>query len=761
MGKVTKVILGAIGVVILLALIAAAAIPVFLNADAFRTRMEATLSKSLGRKVTIGKLTLSVLSGGMLAENATVADDPRFSAAPFIQASSVKIRVEVLPLLLNREVHIVGFALQSPNVQLVRGATGTWNYSSIGAAGSTASQDPETQKTFPSLTVGNFDVENGRVSVTTQAAPGQAVSAPVRVYEQVKITASNFGFTNSFPFTVSAQLPAGGTVDVRGTAGPLNQRDASATPFSGHLEMKHIDPLAAGFVSQADGISGTVDSLVLDAAWNGQQMQVTKLVVDTPHLTLVRSNAPKVPKPVETNAEGSTMLQALSINSAEVKNGTVTLTTAGQAGAPAVYQQLNATITNVSPKSSSPFTVSAQLPGGGSMNASGKAGPFNQQNNASTPVSANVKLQHVALETSGVIAPDAGISGLADLQAQIESNGQTLNATGTAHVANIKLARNGQPSAKPVESQFAIIQNEQASSGQIEHATISVGRAAFNLAGGYRGSGPTTAIDLRVNGQAVPIDEIEAFLPALGVRLPQGSRLQGGTVTTSLTVSGTTASPVIAGPVRLDNTQLAGFNLGAKLQSLSRLTGGRIGNSTGNGTNIRSLVMNVREQGGGIRTDNIALNVAGVGTATGGGSVSEAGALNYSVLLKLTELTGAPGAASSASAAPADTGAGGLAGLAGNLSGLIPGGAGGNLKGLGAVGGIAGSLAKSGIPVEIGGTTSNPTFAPNLRGLTTGIGAAAAQNLINGKTGKKGSPTAPDGKVVGDQIKSLKGLFGR
>ena len=135
------------------------------------------------------------------------------------------------------------------------------------------------------------------------------------------------------------------------------------------------------------------------------------------------------------------------------------------------------------------------------------------------------------------------------------------------------------------------------------------------------------------------INELEAFLPAVGVHLPQGSRLQGGTVTTSLAVTGTSANPVISGPVKVNNTQLAGFDLGSKLQALSTFTGGRIGSSTGPGTNIRSLSMNIREEGGSIRTDNIALDVAGVGTATGAGAVSSGGALNYNMVLKLTGLT--------------------------------------------------------------------------------------------------------------------------
>jgi AsmA protein len=498
-------------------------------------------------------------------------------------------------------------------------------------------------------------------------------------------------------------------------------------------------------VDASAGISGLVESMVLDASWNGQQMHVTKLLVDTPHLTLVRSNAPAPPKPAGANPEGASMLENLSVDNAQIKNGSLTLTTAGQAGS-AVYQQLNAQITNLTPKTASPFTVSAQLPGGGALNANGTAGPFNQQNNAATPVNAQVTLKHVELATSGVLPADAGIAGLADLQAQIQSNGQTLNANGSTQIASIKLAKDGQPSAKPVQVQFSISQNEQAMTGEVQKAIFTVGRAVINMNGTYQSSGPTTAINLKVNGDGVPIDDLEAFLPSAGVRLPQGSSLRGGTLTTALTVSGSTASPVISGPVQLNNTQLAGFDLGSKLQTLSQLTGGKIGSATGSGTNIRSLSMNIREAGGAIQTDSIALDVAGVGTATGAGTVSAAGALSYNMILKLTEL--AAGAPAGKAAAPSP--AGGNAALIGSLAGMLGGGAGG-AGGLGSVGGLASGVLKNGIPVAIGGTTSNPTFAPNLRGVASGVGTGAAQQLLKGKTNGKqnGTQSNPLGNALG------------
>jgi AsmA protein len=743
MGKLPRVLLIAVGAVVALFLLVAICLPLFLNADSFRTKIEATLTKSLGRKVTIGKLELSVWSGGLVATNTSVADDPAFSSQPFIEAESVKIGVELLPLVFSKELRIRGFSLVSPKVQLLRAANGTWNYSSIGKSGAASTQDTDTKQAFPDLTVGHVTVQNGRFAVGAQPAAGAAGSAPLRVYDQVNLEVKDFGFKNSFPFTVSAHLPGDGTVSLTGKAGPVNAQDASATPFSGDLEMKHIDPLAAGFVDASDGITGVVDDLVLDASWDGTQMHVKKLVVDTPRLTVVRNNTPPAPKPAEANAEGASMMQNLSVDSAQIKNGTITLTTAGQKTPPAVYQQLNAQISNLSPKTSSPFTVSAQLPGGGSLNANGNMGPINQQNSAATPLNAQVTLKHVELASSGVLPPDAGIGGTMDLQAQIQSNGQTLNATGNSQIAGIKLAANGQPAAKPVQVQFAVSQDEQAMTGQVQHAAVTLGRAVINISGTYQTSGPTTALNLKVNGDSMPVDELEAFLPAAGVHLPQGSALKGGTLTTALTVSGSTESPVISGPVKLSNTQLAGFDLGSKLQTLSKLTGGKIGGATGSGTNIRSLSMNIRESGGAIQTDNIALDVADVGTATGAGSVSAAGALNYNMNLKLTGLVAGAGGG-----APAASAAGGKGALLGSLAGALGGGAAG---GLGGFGGLAGAALKNGIPVAIGGTTSNPTFAPNLAGVLSGVGGSAAQGLVSGKTGGKqsGTQSTPLGNALG------------
>ena len=709
-----------LGSILALILVAVLSIPLFLNADSFRTRIEATLSTSLGRKVTLGKLDLSVLSGSLLAQNATVADDPAFSTQPFLQAALVKINIELLPLIFSRQLHITGFAIDTPRITLLRAANGTWNYSSIGSSAKKPATDKEATTMIPNLTVGHVTITKGQLTVGTEPTPG-APATPRRTYDQLNLDAKNFSFDKSFPFTASAHLPGDGTVSLKGTAGPINQRDASLTPFTAHLELKHLDPLAAGFVDATAGITGVINAIDVQATWNGQQLHVTNLLIDTPKLTLVRSNTPTAATPPPA-PDSNNMLSTLTADHLQIKNGAITLTTPGQA-TPAVYQQLNAEVTNFSPTTGSPIKLSAQIPGGGSLTAEGNAGPLNQQNAAATPLNAHATLTHIDLAASGVIAPDAGISGLASVDIKAISDGQTLNANAAAHVEGLRLAKNGSPSPKPVDLDLALSQNMQALTGQIQRAVITIGRAAINITGTYQTSGPTTALNLQVDSKGASIDELQEFLPALGVHLPTGSRLQGGTLTTSLNVTGSSASPIITGPIRLDNTNLAGFDLGSKLSAVTALTGAK----TGSVTAIRSLSTNVRVANGDVRTDNLSLVVPALGTATGAGTVAASGALNYHVILKLTGLVGG-GSGSTSQAA-------GIGGIAGQLMGMIPSGGAAS-----SIGGIAGAALRNGIPVAIGGTTTNPTFAPNLSGAMSS-GAKGLTNSNNSTNPSKSKPT--------------------
>src|SRR5437879_3826930 len=188
-----RTLLIVLGSIVALILLVALAIPLFLNADAFRTRIETALTTSLGRKVTLGKLDLSVLTGNLVAENATISDDPAFSTQPFLQASRVKIGIEIFPLIVSREIHITGFAIDSPKINLLRAANGTWNYSTIGSAQQNTAANKESSTLIPNLTVGHATIKNGQITVGITPAPGTPAT-PHRPYDQLALDATAFSF---------------------------------------------------------------------------------------------------------------------------------------------------------------------------------------------------------------------------------------------------------------------------------------------------------------------------------------------------------------------------------------------------------------------------------------------------------------------------------------------------------------------------------------------------------------------------------------
>jgi AsmA protein len=73
--------------------------------DSFRLKIESELSNALGRKAHVGDLSLSIMRGRVSAANISIADDPAFSKAPFLTAKSLKIGVELMPLLLEETEH--------------------------------------------------------------------------------------------------------------------------------------------------------------------------------------------------------------------------------------------------------------------------------------------------------------------------------------------------------------------------------------------------------------------------------------------------------------------------------------------------------------------------------------------------------------------------------------------------------------------------------------------------------------------------------
>ena len=513
-----------IGIVIGVLVLAVIALPFGLDVNTFRPKLEAELSSSLGRKVTLGKIGLSLFAGSLSAQDIAIADDPAFGSDPFVRAKSLKVGVELKPLIFSKTLNITDLTLDEPDVLLLRAANGTWNFSSLGGKSSQPSQPAGAN---PNLSVAKLDITNGRVSLGNSSTPGK-----LHTYDHLNVAVKNFSFVSRFPFTLSANLPGGGDLKLDGQAGPINPNDASATPLETKINAQKLD-----------------------------------------------------------------------------------------------------------------------------------------------------------LEATGFVDPASGIAGIADFDGTVSSDGSQLSSTGSVKAERLKLAPKATPASKPVQIKYAIQHDLKKQSGQITQGNVAMGRAVATLLGSYQMQGASTLLNMRLNGQGMPVDDLEAMLPAVGVALPSGSSLSGGTLSANLNISGASDKPVITGPLKLTDTKLAGFDLGSKLSSISKFTGGK----TGSDTSIQNLSTALRFAADGIQTRDLNLTVPALGVLTGNGTVSPSGALDYK--------------------------------MNANLTGSVVGGL-TQLAGLGSKG--------TSLAFFVKGTTSNPTFVPDVQGilqdqLKSRLGAAGLQ----------------------------------
>jgi AsmA protein len=498
-----------IGVLILIVI----AIPFFIDANAFRPKLESELSDALGRPVKVGNLSLSLFSGAVKADDISIADDPAFSQTPFVQAKSLSVGVELIPLIFSKSLNVTELTLNQPEISLVRSKDGErWNFSSLGAKSSAKPTQPTPRAGASSnsnLSVSKLKVSDGGLTISRAGS-----SEKPRVYDKVDITVTNFSFTNSFPFKMTANLPAGGTLELDGTAGPIDANNAALTPLQGKVTVRKMNLAASGFIDPASGIAGT-----------------------------------------------------------------------------------------------------------------------------------------------------------ADFDGTVSSDGHEAKTVGTLNVEKLQVVQKGAPAGRPVQVKYSVTYGLAKQSGTITQGEIALGKAVGQITGTYDAHATPTSINMKLDGQGMPVDDLEAMLPAIGVTLPTKSELKGGTVATHFTIVGPVDKLVTTGTIRLENSTLAGFSLGSSLSAVSSLGGNGSG---GKDTVIQNFSANVRVAPDGTRADDINLTIPTIGTLTGAGTVSPSNALDF-------------------------------------------------------------KMKADAIPFVIQGTTSDPKFIPDVKGMAGSL----LNNALGGKNGQK------------------------
>jgi AsmA protein len=297
-----KIIYIAGGIVVLLLLVVVL-LPFVIDANRFRPEIESSLNSALNRKVDIGNIRLSILSGGVTVENVSISDDPSFGTEPFLKAKSLSVNLELLPLIFSRAIHVTGLTIDQPSVTLLRSQAGTWNFSTLGASqsqtksASAASSSSASSSSSSDLSVRSFSLKNGTMVVGNTGA-----NAKSHTYDQVNVKASDLSYTTQFPFELTARTPGNGSLKLAGKAGPLNPQDSSTTPLNASVEVKNLDMKSTGFIDPSAGIAGLLDfSGTLNS--DGHTATSNGKIIAT-HLQLVPAGSP-AGQPVDVDYEAT------------------------------------------------------------------------------------------------------------------------------------------------------------------------------------------------------------------------------------------------------------------------------------------------------------------------------------------------------------------------------------------------------------------------------------------------------------------------
>jgi AsmA protein len=462
------------GIAIAVVVLAALALPFFINANQFRPVLEERLTAALGREVKIGDLKLSFISGGASASDITIADDPAFSKEPFLRAKSLAVGVELWPLIISRQLHVTSLTIDQPEIALIQSAAGGWNFSSLGgkasaapAAASPASANASSTAATD-LSVKLVRISKGRLSMNTLSSKGSK-SKP-RTLENVNIELQDFSAALSFPFSLEADVTGGGSVKLQGKAGPIPQADVIATPFDLSLALTRLDLAGSGFVQ-----------------------------------------------------------------------------------------------------------------------------------------------------------PSTGIAGIVSVDGNAASDGHAVNIKGKLKADNLKLAKGGSPAKRPVEIDLVLSHDLAKQGGTVESAAVHIGAAQARLNGTYRLTEESPVISVKLAGSKMALTELATILPALDVVLPAGSVIERGTLSIELTSLGPLDRLVTTGSIDADDARLNNFDLGSKMKTIQQLAGIQ-GDPR---TTIQSLSASVAASPEGTTVHDIRVVAPAVGELTGSGTISPQHALNF------------------------------------------------------------------------------------------------------------------------------------
>jgi uncharacterized protein involved in outer membrane biogenesis len=226
----------ALGILAGLILVILVAAWLFIDPNKYHGLIQAQLEQQLGRKVTLGKMSLGLIPPRLQVENPVIAEDSAFGQQrPFIRAEKLDVRVGVLSFLTGG-MTIHSLELERPSVELIKSKPGRWNFSTFGRRTEEIPAGP-SEKPGRTITLNRLTIHDGQVAVTDLQT-----AEPRTVYDHIDLTLNNYTKGEPFSFELAAHIQGAGAQEVhlKGEGGPVPEENPANTPFKANLSVKEV-----------------------------------------------------------------------------------------------------------------------------------------------------------------------------------------------------------------------------------------------------------------------------------------------------------------------------------------------------------------------------------------------------------------------------------------------------------------------------------------------------------------------------------------
>lgn len=295
---------------------------------------------------------------------------------------------------------------------------------------------------------------------------------------------------------------------------------------------------------------------------------VKSLTLDHPQIELMRNaqgvwNFSNLGAANQSGANGNSDPESgLTLKLLKVIDGQVALTDELKAKSRAVYNHIDAELSDFAPGRQFGLDLKMHFPGQGKqlLALTGKGGPL-QTNTMAIPFTGHLSLQEITLAGINSLAgnpipanTDATVTGDADLASQ----NQTVSCKGNMKFDNATVR--GAKLAYPVELNYDLGFDLTQENLQVRSGSVKAGPTLLSLSGSVNEKMQPSTVDLRLTTNNASITEVSRLASVFGVAFDPGDQVKG-TISADVTAKGQVSAPQVSGTLSASTLQAQEFVL--------------------------------------------------------------------------------------------------------------------------------------------------------------------------------------------------------